>query len=279
MNQSGEKGRVSVIMTVYNGEEFLQEAIDSVLNQTLPDFEFVIVDDGSTDGSPEILRKAQADPRVTVIRELRIGRAQALNTAWRNTTGEFIANLDADDVAAPTRLEKQVEWLEAHPEISMLATDCKVIYSGYPSESGQTRSNSELLYSNEKLCEMLVSQNPIHHSSVMLRRNALEAVDGYDDRLQIAIDYDLWVRLGVRFEMAVLGEQLTTRRIRKTSFFHKYELIRARQKNTIKIRWIAWQHFSKKVGDLRYVLFEPLAKWGYIWIKKVTKVQSGKGAK
>ena len=99
---------VTVIMTVYNGEIYLAEAIESVLTQTLSDFEFTIVDDGSDDGTPAILAEAEQDPRVRVIRVGRIGRARALNVAWKNGSAAYVANLDADDRAEPQRLELQL---------------------------------------------------------------------------------------------------------------------------------------------------------------------------
>ena len=106
-------------MTVYNGERYLSEAIRSIQSQSLSDFEFVIVDDGSEDRTPEILREAQADSRIRVISKPRLGRARALNVAWTNACGTYIANLDADDIAYPSRLEKQLGFLRQHREIGL----------------------------------------------------------------------------------------------------------------------------------------------------------------
>ena len=127
---------VAVIMTVYNGETYLAEAIESVLAQTRVDFEFTIVDDGSDDGTPAILAEAEKDPRVRVIRAGRMGRARALNVAWKNGSAPYVANLDADDLAEPQRLERQLEFMKSHPDIGLLGTAATLEFE----EGGEDRA-------------------------------------------------------------------------------------------------------------------------------------------
>src|SRR5438045_8388133 len=122
--------KVSVLMSVYNGQEFLCEAIESVSTQSYRDFEFLIIDDGSTDGTPEILRKyAAADERIRVHRHENRGRAESLNVGIELARGEYIARMDADDVALPERLRQQLEFLEGHPDVGLLGGAFELISS------------------------------------------------------------------------------------------------------------------------------------------------------
>src|SRR5439155_4227257 len=111
---------VSVVMSVFNGQEFLSETIESVLNQSFQDFEFVIVDDGSTDGTAEILSKyISRDNRIRVLRDGKKGRAAARNEGIGLAKGKYVANIDADDLAMPGRLEEQVAFMERNPEVGV----------------------------------------------------------------------------------------------------------------------------------------------------------------
>ncbi len=116
---------ISVVMSVYNGERYLSEAIDSILSQTFTDFEFIIIDDGSTDTSAEIVHSYE-DERVSLIRQKNTGLAAALNKGIELAKGEYIARMDADDVSLPERLEVQVDYLKRHPDVIALgsAADC-----------------------------------------------------------------------------------------------------------------------------------------------------------
>lgn len=243
---------VSVIMTVYNGEQFVADAIQSIQQQTLQDFEFIIVDDGSQDRTLEILAGFQTDPRICVVAKPRLGRARALNVAWRQTRAAYIANLDADDLARPSRLEQQLSFLQQHPEVGLLSTDCQYL----DEETGTAR----LVRVPQCDCEMraeLVRRNPITHSSVMMPRTVLENVGGYNETLPVSVDYDLWVRIASVYQVANLPEVLTVRRLRRHSYFHAGELSWPRYKAHLSIRWRAWYHFSRRLPALRYVLLDP----------------------
>ncbi|HKQ33129.1 MAG TPA: glycosyltransferase family A protein, partial [Thermodesulfobacteriota bacterium] len=114
--------KVTVLMTVYNGEKFLNEAIDGILNQTFRDFEFLIINDGSTDGSREII-KSYKDPRINLVdNESNIGLTASLNRGLSLAGGEYIARQDADDISLPERLEKQISILERNPDIALLGS-------------------------------------------------------------------------------------------------------------------------------------------------------------
>jgi glycosyltransferase involved in cell wall biosynthesis len=119
--------RISVVMSVYNGEKYLRQAIESILQQTYTDFEFIIIDDGSTDSSREIIQSYD-DKRIRlVINEQNIGLTKSLNKGIRLAKGEFIARMDADDISLPQRFEKQVAYLDSHPEVGVLGTYANII--------------------------------------------------------------------------------------------------------------------------------------------------------
>ncbi|MHA1713815.1 MAG: glycosyltransferase, partial [Candidatus Ranarchaeia archaeon] len=137
--ERGKPPKVSVIMSVYNAEKHVKKAIDSILSQTFRDFEFIIINDGSTDRTSEIL-KSYADPRLIVVNQANRGVTQSLNKAIGMARGQYIARMDADDISLPQRLEMQVEFLEEHPEVGLVGTSVITI-----DEEGKTIKESRLL--------------------------------------------------------------------------------------------------------------------------------------
>jgi glycosyltransferase involved in cell wall biosynthesis len=115
--------RVSVVMSVFNGERFLREAVDSILGQTYRDLELIVIDDGSADGSGEILaQRRQADARLRVFPQANMGLTRSLNRGVELSTGEYVARMDADDLSEPRRFERQVAFMDAHPDVGLLGT-------------------------------------------------------------------------------------------------------------------------------------------------------------
>jgi glycosyltransferase involved in cell wall biosynthesis len=138
--------KVSVVMSVYNGEKYLCEAIDSILNQTFENFEFLIVNDGSTDRTLEILQSYR-DPRIKVINnERNIGLTASLNKGLKIAKGEYVARMDADDVSFPHRLEQQKAFLDRNPRVAMVGSWAEVI-----DESGKTQETWRVLTSSHLL--------------------------------------------------------------------------------------------------------------------------------
>ena len=196
--------RVSVVLPVYNGGAFLAQALDSVLAQTLRDFELIAIDDGSTDASGGILdRTAQADNRVTVVRQTNAGIIAALNRGIALARGEFIARMDADDVCHPERLARQVAFLDARPEIAVVGCAVTLI-----DEAGKRIREVEYPETPEAVAAFLDTGAPLAHPTVMMRRAAVLAVAGYRDAYKHAEDYDLWLRMAERYRMANLPERL-----------------------------------------------------------------------
>lgn len=198
--------RVSVVMGVYNGERWLHEAVDSVLGQTLDDFELIVIDDGSTDSTAEIL-EAYRDPRLRVTRQPQAGLTVSLNRLARQASAPLVARLDADDVALPERFARQVAFLDAHPEVGLLGTGCHDV-----DPAGRALRTYRPPEGDSEIRRALIRRNPFVHSSVMARRDALERAGFYDETLPVAQDYDLWVRLSRVTRMANLPEPLVLRR-------------------------------------------------------------------
>jgi len=182
---------VSVLMSVYNGERYLKESIESILNQTFSDFEFIIVDDGSQDSTAMILRDYR-DPRMVLLsNEVNIGLTRSLNRGLAVVRGTFIARQDADDVSLPNRIEKQVAFLKAHPAIGILGSCCRLI----DGEGRRLWLYRVPAYDLNIRWKSLL-ENPFAHPSVMMRRDILtENGLTYDETLQVAQDYDLWTRM------------------------------------------------------------------------------------
>jgi glycosyltransferase involved in cell wall biosynthesis len=202
--------RVSVVMSVYNGERHLSEAIESILVQTFSDFEFIIIDDGSTDGTPTIL-KGYNDARIVLIRNQRnIGLACSLNKGLALAQGEYVARMDADDVALPHRFEMQAAFLERHPEIGILGSGCRLIDS-----TGLERG----VYWAPALSDLHIRwtsllRNPFWHPTVTMRRDVLVQNGlSYDETFQTTQDYELWTRLLKFTRGANLGELLIRYRL------------------------------------------------------------------
>ncbi len=129
MSTSEKVPRVSVLMSVYNGERFLRDSVESILGQTFTDFEFLILDDGSTDSTCEILEEyANKDARIVLVRNDRnLGLTRSLNKGLRLVRGEYLARQDADDISLPKRLEMQVKFLDAHPEVGVVGSALEII--------------------------------------------------------------------------------------------------------------------------------------------------------
>jgi len=239
----------SVIMTVYNGEAFLSAAIESIKKQTLTELEFVIVNDGSTDTTANILANAKSDPRIKVISSKRLGRARALNLAWHNTTGKFIGNLDADDLAESDRIEKQVHYLQANPSVGLLGSAWNFFVDNDP----QRVKVFHPPLSSSELKSALIRRYPFCHSSTMVTRHALEQVSGYNEHYQVCIDYEMATRIACRYEVANLPEVLAWKRSHLSSCFSQISAWE-RYKAVVKIRWMAWATFSRKIHELPHVM-------------------------
>ena len=180
---------VSVIMPVWNGERYVRAAVDSVLAQTFQDFELLVVDDGSTDGTADILRSVP-DPRLRVFRRPHSGIIPTRNYAVSQTRAEWVATLDADDVSLPQRLTRQMELLRQHPQSVVCHSEVTLV-----GDCGAVTSFGHLPVSRALLALKLCFTCPIVASTVIFRKSAFAAVGGYLLTEPHAEDYGLWGRL------------------------------------------------------------------------------------
>lgn len=197
-------------MSCYNASSWLAEAIDSVLAQTFGNFEFVLVDDGSTDETWSIIQNYHdRDERIVAITKKNTGLADSLNLGITHAKGKWIARLDADDLCESTRLEEQVNFVRNHPEVVLLGTGfLEVDEKGrVVKEHRYPSSHSRLVRNLERL------QRFFPHSSAFYRTEIVKQVKGYSSRIHRAEDYRLWLELSLRGEISCLIKPLV--RIRK----------------------------------------------------------------
>jgi glycosyltransferase involved in cell wall biosynthesis len=248
---------VSVVMPVYNGEAFLETAIRSVLTQTHRDLELVVVDDGSTDSTPDILaRFAAIDPRIRVIRQTHRGVSAARNRALAACQGEWVANLDSDDHMLPNRLERQMTFVEQNPEVRVFA--CRAYYiNGEGRILGKTRL--EPFVTPEQL-RRYVDRGGIvgvNHSSVMMHRATILQVGGYREEFHSAEDLDLWNRVVERGYLFLLQDEILTEyRI------HSRSIVTSRMTTVLMdFEWMKACMFARRAGRAEPSREEFLRSW------------------
>lgn len=195
--------KVTVLMSVFNDEKYLMKSIDSILKQTYKDFEFLIVNDGSTDRTTEILKKYR-DPRIRIIDNGKnIGLTKSLNKGLEASRGRYIARQDADDISDPYRIEKQVNALEENRLLGLVSSFFKII-----DEKGRTLRTVKVPTEEEDILKSILNYNPFCHGSAMFRKEPIERFGGYREFFKYAQDYDLWLRISERYEVRNMGEVL-----------------------------------------------------------------------
>ena len=194
---------VSVVITTYNGQRFIRQALESMLGQTYPRLEVVVVDDGSTDDTPRILESV-TDPRLRILRQANRGHSGALNSGIAAAAGEFVAFLGHDDVSHPERVSKQVAYLTVHPECGLVGTQYVAI-----DEHGVVLGPYIKPLTHEAIVKVLrTSGNSIASPSIMVRRDVLTAVGGFRSEFDLAEDNDLCQRVSETWEVANLPDVL-----------------------------------------------------------------------
>ena len=209
--------QVSVVIPVWNGERYLKQAIESILAQDFVDFELIVIDDGSTDRSAEIVSAFAHDPRVALHKQANAGVVAARNAGLRLAQAEFVAFLDADDIALPGRLVKQVAYLRAHPETAVIGSNI----SYFSDDDGVIRTQ-KFPFGTARVAIALETGNPLAQPSVMLRKALAIDAGGYREAFRFgAEDYDLWLRLAEKHPLDNLPEVLTLYRIHAGSLTHR----------------------------------------------------------
>ena len=195
--------KVTVLMSVYNGEKYLREAMESILNQTFTDFEFLIINDGSTDRTAEILQSYD-DPRIKIINnEENMGLTKSLNKGLLIARGDYIARQDADDISMLERLGKEIDFLETHQDYAVVGTFAKIL-----NKNSDVIHRGDMPIENAQIREFLKRDNCIAHGSAMIRKKCLRDVGHYDESMARSQDYDLWLRLSKKYRLANIPEYL-----------------------------------------------------------------------
>lgn len=263
------KPKVSVFITVYNEVELIERAVRSLLNQTLENLEVLVVDDGSDDGTAEIVESIY-DPRLRLIRCARMGRAAALAYACTQAQGRYLANLDADDTASPARLERQAAFLDTHPDHAWVGC-------GEEREDNQRNESFSRTYplDDADIRRMAAKCIPYCHSAVMFRRSLLDEGLNYDPAQPFLIDFEFFLRVMARHKVANLPEPLVKRYVRNESYFQSH-FSTARQNRRLAL---LCARAVKEFGLPPHYYLYPLARLIYPWLPNVLKrrVRSGQG--
>lgn len=226
---------VSVICTVKNGEKTLEETILSVINQSYKNWELIIVDDGSDDSTIKIIEKfAERDKRIIPIYTNGIGRGKALNLAIKNSNGDYIANIDADDLMHPNRLEFQLQHLMKNDDIFLICSNAVIFYNDRKIIWEKQRNTMPQIISDS-----LLIKNSINHSSVMFNKKALIEIGGYNEKLKSQFDYELWLRALANEKLIMkIPINLVAKRIHnQQSFENKNRLIYLFRSQKLQIKY------------------------------------------
>ena len=205
---------VSVIIPAYNSAAYLKEAIDSVLAQSLSDYEILVVDDGSTDDTGGILNGYGA--KIRVLRQDHRGVAAARNHGIRETQGEIVAFLDADDLWYPQKLEKQVAVFRSRSDVAMVFTGHDVLDERGKRDSKRGRDKRARLLAGNLVRNIFMSSG-VATPTVAVRRSVFDAVGPFDEELEMAEDDNLWMRIASRLPVELVDEPLATIRLHRTS--------------------------------------------------------------
>lgn len=205
---------ISVVMPVYNSEKYIREAIESILNQTYRNFEFIIINDGSSDNSLNIINEyASMDDRIVVISRKNMGLVYSLNEGIALARGKYIARMDSDDISLLNRFEKQISYMNQHGEVDILGTTMYFL--------GGAQNEKKWFYkqfNDNNIEELFLDANSIPHPSVMFKKETIVKLGGYKNKYVTAEDYDLWLRaIRYGYKIAKLDEALIKYRLHNDS--------------------------------------------------------------
>jgi glycosyltransferase involved in cell wall biosynthesis len=249
-------------MSVYNGEGYLKEALDSVLAQTRQDFEFIIINDGSTDDTAKILASYK-DERLRVHDQENKGLVAALNRGVKLAGASLIARQDADDCSELERLEKQLAFLEANPETVVIGSSMKVM-----DKSGRSLHEHRVLLNDPELKQELLVRSPFAHGSAMFRKQAFEKAGGYHQDEWPAEDYGLWLRMAQYGKFANIDEPLYVYREGVDSISSGNLQLQNQKKQAIQAK--AWhQRKHLLAGTIKTVGYPALAM-GQFRVERIT---------
>lgn len=222
----GQSPLISVLMPVYNSEQYVAQAVESILSQTFTNFEFLMIDDGSTDASLKILTAfAARDKRIRLTSRDNQGVSQTRNELLSQAKGKFVAVMDSDDIALPERFAYQVEFLQSNPDVVCVGGAHEVI-----DEKGRLLTCLELPQHNDQIQQLaLAGHGSICHPCAMIRRASLIEIGGYDELLLTAHDLDLWLKLGEIGALANLKETVLKYRLHTKSISEQNQTLQRKE--------------------------------------------------
>ena len=256
INSNENLSLVSVIMPVYNGAMYLNEAITSILDQTYTNFEFIIINDGSTDDSEEIILSFD-DSRIIYIKNPENYKLiKTLNIGFSLAKAKYIARMDADDISHPDRLQKQVQFLDENQEYGLIGTGVNLLHGA---------NKSQLLYHTDhaSLKFALAFYCPFIHPCVMIRKSIVENMEVvFDERFVHAEDYELWTRLAFKTKMANLPECLLDYRVHDAQISSQHYVFQTELADEIRRKYLTF-YFNESVKDFEYVFKLNVEKYSF----------------
>lgn len=235
---------VSVVMSVYNSSNYLREAIDSILNQTFLDFEFIIINDGSTDSSLSIIQ-SYSDKRIRVINnDENKGLIYSLNKGIEISKGKYIARMDADDISVQERLKKQVDFLEIHSNVGVLSSD----YSSF-NDSGSKYLKS--IVGNVKIKTNLLFTATICHPSLMIRNSVIDNYSfKYSAEAKYVEDFDLWTRMALVTDFETISEALLKYRDHNSQVSRVFSDVQKNNSDNVRANYLKALNFNYNEQEL-----------------------------
>ncbi|MEX1254784.1 MAG: glycosyltransferase [Dehalococcoidia bacterium] len=216
------KPKVSFVVTSYNYEGYIGEAIDSLLNQTLKELELIVIDDVSTDGTADVLARYESDPRVRVVRhERNMGHIWSHNEGIALARGDYVGSIDADDFATrDDAVARQVALFERYPNVGFVHCAHKVVDSTGRERSVSQFSDHDLVVDGLDEFTRLIEFDYVLHSGTLVRRTCLEQLGGYDQRLPNTADWDLWLRIATVSAVGYVAEPCYAYRVHDNNMSH-----------------------------------------------------------
>ncbi|RPH82021.1 MAG: glycosyltransferase [Nitrospiraceae bacterium] len=248
--------RVSFLMAVCDGETYLDQAIQSVLSQTFRDFEFIVINDGSTDGTAKIIERYQrTDGRICAHEQPHLGLVGSLNRGLELARGEYVARMDADDISLPERIAKQMAFMDAHQEVGICGTWIETFGNGgavvrqYPADDATIRS-------------WLLFESVLAHPSIMMRRERLvRAGLSYDAGSVHAEDYDLWVRAARHMVLANIPEVFLRYRLHPQQVVQKHEAEKLASAGRVRLAQL--EFLGIRPTEDEFALHHALSTWQF----------------
>jgi glycosyltransferase involved in cell wall biosynthesis len=209
--------KVSVIMPAYNAASFIRDAVESAIRQTYPNIEIIVVDDGSTDATADVLREYGSRGLIRYFHQENSGCGSAKNTGFLHAAGEYIAYLDADDIWYETKVERQLACLKANPDAAIVFCDEYRIF-----EEGEPVKAPPKLKPGEDAYEKLLTECYTTPSTIMLKREVIDSIGPYNVKMAYNEDWEFLLKAGLRYKIAYLPEYLLTRKLHPGSMTSRH---------------------------------------------------------